>query len=233
MWSTPTFLIDEARCRRNIRLMAERARRAGVRLRPHAKTHQSTGVAEWFREAGVTQLTVSSLDMARYFAAAGWTDITVAFPSNIREIDTINELAGRIRLLLVVEAPEVVAFLAERVSAPLELMIKVDIGYGRTGLATTDLEQLNTLITAIESSAQLTFRGFLGHAGHSYGARGEAEIVAVHHESLGRMQQLYDHYRARFPELVISVGDTPTCSPSASATGTPLRAAARPALSPS
>jgi D-serine deaminase-like pyridoxal phosphate-dependent protein len=150
--------------------------------------------------------------MARYFAAAGWTDLTVAFPVNIREIGTINELAGSIRLQLVVEAVEVISFLAENVTAPVELMIKVDIGYGRTGVAANDLEQLDALINAIESSASLSFRGFLGHAGHSYGARSQAEIAAVHHDSLRRMQGLCDHYQPRFPELLISIGDTPTCS---------------------
>ncbi len=95
----PTLLVDEALCRRNIARMAEKARIAGVRFRPHFKTHQSAAIGEWFREAGVTAITVSSVSMARYFSGAGWSDITIAFPVNLREMEEINRLAGEIHLL--------------------------------------------------------------------------------------------------------------------------------------
>jgi D-serine deaminase-like pyridoxal phosphate-dependent protein len=78
--SEPVLLLDEARVRRNLRRMAERASAAGVRLRPHFKTHQSHAVGRWCRELGVDAITVSSLAMAEYFADDGWRDITLAFP---------------------------------------------------------------------------------------------------------------------------------------------------------
>jgi D-serine deaminase-like pyridoxal phosphate-dependent protein len=68
--ATPTLLLDEGRARRNLDGMAARAARAGVRFRPHFKTHQSARIGEWFREAGVHSITVSSVRMAAYFAAA-------------------------------------------------------------------------------------------------------------------------------------------------------------------
>src|SRR6476620_10300974 len=86
----PTLLLDEARCRRNIERMASKARRSNVRFRPHFKTHQSAQIGEWFREAGVNAITVSSVKMAEYFASHGWDDITIAFPANWREIEAIN-----------------------------------------------------------------------------------------------------------------------------------------------
>lgn len=46
----PTILIDRERAQENIRRMAEKARRGGVRFRPHFKTHQSGEAGEWFRE---------------------------------------------------------------------------------------------------------------------------------------------------------------------------------------
>ena len=79
---TPTLLLDERRCRRNIAVMSIRAKRRGVRFRPHFKTHQSRAVGQWFRDEGVSAITVSSLAMARYFSGAGWREITVAFPFN-------------------------------------------------------------------------------------------------------------------------------------------------------
>ena len=62
-------------------------------------------VGEWFRAYGVARITVSSLEMAAYFADAGWDDITVAIPVNVREMETINALAQRVKLGLLVEHP--------------------------------------------------------------------------------------------------------------------------------
>ena len=104
--SKPTMLLNAETTRRNIARMAQKARGAGIRFRPHFKTHQSAAIGEWFRAQGVTAITASSLEMAEYFANAGWDDITVAFPVNVREMDTINRLAQRIELNLLVEAPE-------------------------------------------------------------------------------------------------------------------------------
>src|SRR5260370_22435588 len=42
---TPALLIDLDALDRNIAKMAEFARAAGVRVRPHAKTHKSTAIA--------------------------------------------------------------------------------------------------------------------------------------------------------------------------------------------
>ena len=86
--------------------MLTKARRNNIRLRPHFKTHQSAEVGEWLREEGVQYITVSSLFMAEYFAAAGWTDITVAFPVNLLEIDRINQLTTKCTLNLLVESVE-------------------------------------------------------------------------------------------------------------------------------
>ena len=47
----PTLVLDERRARRNIARMAERARRFGVRFRPHFKTRQSQYAGRIFRES--------------------------------------------------------------------------------------------------------------------------------------------------------------------------------------
>ncbi len=82
----PTLLLDEEKCRDNIRQMARKAADNNVVFRPHFKTHQSVEIGGWFREEGIEKITVSSLRMAKYFAGDGWKDILVAFPVNILEI---------------------------------------------------------------------------------------------------------------------------------------------------
>ena len=133
MISKPTLLLDEQKCKANIAFMAERAKQFNVESRPHFKTHQSLEIGRWFKEAGVTKITASSLDMANYFAAAGWKDITLAVPVNPAQIPAIVSLAQKIKLNLLVDSPSVVEKLVDALPANTLVWIKVDCGYGRVG----------------------------------------------------------------------------------------------------
>ena len=211
--AVPTLLLDETRARRNIERMAARARAGGVRFRPHFKTHQAAGVGRWFRQIGVDAITVSSVAMARYFADHGWSDITIAFPVNLREIDAINRLAQGIRLHLLVENLDAVRFLAHRLAAPVAIWIEVDAGYGRSGVSWDDSSGLATLAAAVSDSPLMTLHGLLTHDGGTYAARTHDVIAADYGLTTTRLEQA----RARLVEqgfsgLEVSVGDTPACS---------------------
>ncbi|NPV67526.1 MAG: alanine racemase [Anaerolineae bacterium] len=209
----PTALLNEETARRNIARMAEKARRSGVRFRPHFKTHQSAVIGEWFRAEGVTAIAVSSVSMARYFAAHGWRDILIAFPVNWREIEAINALAKAINLHLLVESVETVRFLSERLAFPVMVWLKVDTGYGRTGLRWDDLENLKRVARAVEAGRQMTLCGVLTHAGHSYQARSVAELRSIFAATVGRIRVARGALeQAGFSGLQTSVGDTPCCS---------------------
>ncbi|MFV0375749.1 MAG: hypothetical protein ACK5JD_00445 [Mangrovibacterium sp.] len=60
----PTLLLDKAVCLRNIARMAERAKAKNLKFRPHFKTHQSAVIGTWYRQFGVSSITVSSVQMA-------------------------------------------------------------------------------------------------------------------------------------------------------------------------
>jgi D-serine deaminase-like pyridoxal phosphate-dependent protein len=208
----PTLLLDEAKCKANIHSIAEKARNERVFLRPHFKTHQSAEIGRWFRDEGVNACTVSSIRMAAYFAANGWKDITVAFPLNYLESDEINRLALGSRLSLLAVSGEAVEKLGGRLSHPVNIFIEIDPGYHRTGVATADKSGIDKILASISSQPLMAFAGFLSHAGQSYACRSRAEIQKVHDETAALMRSLGDHYRARFPKLQLSIGDTPTCS---------------------
>lgn len=209
---TPTLLLDEQKCRQNIAMMAERARRYGLQFRPHFKTHQSKDMGQWFRRVGVDKITVSSVDMAQYFADEGWDDITIAFPINPREAARYNILAHSVRLNLLATDAEALRQILPAMQHRAGVFIKIDTGAHRTGLQPDDIEGQAALLSLIEASGKLEFRGFLTHAGHSYQARNTEEIRAVHRQSLESMARVAQHWRSQYPYLCISVGDTPTCS---------------------
>jgi len=208
----PTLLLDEERVRGNIGRMIRKLVSAGVRPRPHFKTHQSAVVGAWFREAGVRAITVSSVDMARYFADAGWDDVTLAFPLNPRQLDEIRELAGRIDLGLLVDGEWAAAQLA-RLDAPVRVWIKVDTGYGRAGISWQQPERIADLALSFASGGKVAFTGLLTHAGHSYNAGAPDRIPAIHEETVARIGSVRAAVLAAgVARCEVSIGDTPCCS---------------------
>ena len=209
----PTLVIHRERVQRNITQVVRKTREAGVRFRPHFKTHQSAEVGEWFRAQGVEAITVSSVDMAAYFADFQWEDITIAFPCNIRELPRINELAARVRLNLLVESPETAAALQSGLHYPLQVWIKIDVGTGRTGIPWDQYEQIAALAGQIAGSSRLTLAGLLTHAGHSYRATSPQEVNALYHETVGHLNAVREYLAGRgFAGIEISVGDTPSAA---------------------
>lgn len=205
----PTLFLNESIARHNIRRMAQRAQHNGVQFRPHFKTHQSAEIGDWFREYGVTAITVSSVTMAEYFARHGWTDITIAFPVNWLEIDRINALAQSITLHLLVESAATANFLAEHITAPVTIWIEVDTGYHRTGVPWDDNTALHTIADIITVAQYLTLAGLLNHAGNSYQCRDHDCIHHIYQQTITRMQSA----RATLSDdLTISIGDTPCCA---------------------
>jgi D-serine deaminase-like pyridoxal phosphate-dependent protein len=190
--------------------MAERAATAGVRLRPHFKTHQSHAVGRWCRELGVEAITVSSLAMAEYFAADGWHDITLAFPFHPGMRDRVETLAGRIAFGIVLADPR--ALEGVRFSTRVDVWLKIDVGSHRTGFAHEDPDGLRALAATLAGRDDIHLRGLLAHAGHSYDARGGGEIAAVHDQTLALLGRLREELHAVAGRLELSVGDTPTCS---------------------
>jgi D-serine deaminase-like pyridoxal phosphate-dependent protein len=207
----PTVILDEGRARRNLARMAGKARRQGVRFRPHFKTHQSVEMGAWFRQEGVSAITVSSVDMALYFAAAGWQDILIAFSANLRQARALDELAGRVHLELLVESAETVTFLSEHLTHPVDLWIKVDVGNHRTGIPVTEHARILALAACIRA-ARLNFRGLLTHAGQTYHAS-PVEILKIYQNSVESLQRARQALtQAGFSRCELSYGDTPSCT---------------------
>ena len=208
----PTLLLNKAKCLKNIEMMATKAVRHNLYFRPHFKTHQSIEIGNWFRDFGIKSITVASVSMAKYFAEHGWKDITIAFPFNKLEIDKINELASSIELNLLILSIESINFLKENLKHKAGIFIKIDTGYHRTGILPENIDMLDEILTGILNFDLVEFKGFLAHSGHTYKAGSIDKIIVIHNDCLQKMQKLKLHYFKTFPRLIISIGDTPSCS---------------------
>ncbi len=192
--------------------MADKARASGTRFRPHVKTHQSPGIASWYRAAGVEQITVSSVAMAERFADDGWRDITIAFPFNPLEAKALLALASRVRLGLLVDSIGAVSQLDES-GITADVWVDVDVGYRRTGIPYNDSRALLAVARALLAApSRLTFAGLLTHAGHTYEGRSRDAVLRIHQEAVARVQSAQRTLRVAGIEAPISIGDTPGCN---------------------
>jgi len=218
--STPCALVDLDRLEANAKRMAEKARRLGVRLRPHVKTHKCVEAARIQTTDAFGGITVSTLAEARAFAAGGFTDITYAVPiaprriaeaANLNdEIDALNILVDHLDTVRAVE--ETAASRSAILPVFLEVLpvfLEVDCGGGRTG-ADPESEATRALARRLAESEVIDFRGLLTHAGHSYLARNRSEAFEIACEERNVMASLAAELRDLGLEFrEVSVGATP------------------------
>lgn len=208
----PTLLLDKERVRQNIERMALKAKRNAIGFRPHFKTHQSAEIGNWFRDYGVKKITVSSLQMAYYFAESGWDDITIAFPVNVCELEQTQDLASTVHLNLLVSSPETADILARDTKTDIGIFIEMDTGYKRSGIDINDRASLERILVRLGKNRHLHFEGFLTHTGQTYLTSGPDQIRSASLEAISQLKELKKYFRSAYPHAIISVGDTPGCS---------------------
>jgi len=202
----PYFCVNKPVVTGNIESMSEKARRSGTVFRPHFKTHQSLEVAGIFKKLEVKKITVSSLEMADFFASAGFTDITIGIPVNFNLLDEINHLAKQIQLNLVFSDVNTPVEKIRQLSRNTAVYIEIDTGYKRSGIAVEKTDKIGILYRKIRD-AGLQFKGFFSHFGNTYSSRSKQEILEIYRNSVRQLTELKNIYQTS-----ISIGDTPSAS---------------------
>jgi D-serine deaminase-like pyridoxal phosphate-dependent protein len=209
---TPVLVIDLDRVEANITEMAERARAAGVRLRPHTKTHKMIEIARMQIEAGAEGITCAKLGEAEVWVENGFDDILIAYPlvgeAKLARLQALRERARIITSLDSVEVARGLGALGVASGSPVEVYVEVDTGHHRMGrpVGEPTVELLQELAT-IEG---ITILGLLCHAGHAYGAVAVEDRDVLVAQAITEMR----HTQERCAELGIvfselSVGSTP------------------------
>jgi len=210
--ATPAVLIDRARALRNIDRMQAAATAAGVRLRPHTKTHKSPIVARWQLERGAAGICCAKLGEAEVFAEAGMADIRIPYPLNPANAGRVIALLDRTRLSFIVDHPAVARQWSDamvRAGRRVEILVKIDVGFHRCGL---DPDSRDTVATIREIAALpgLEFRGLLSHAGQAYHAHSEDGLRLMAEAEVRTMSDLASWCRAKGLAVdEISLGATP------------------------
>lgn len=167
--NTPVLVIDVDALDRNIAAMADIARAAGVKLRPHAKTHKSVDIARRQIAAGAVGLCCAKLGEAEVLGAAGIPGLHITSPVvTTHAIERLMQLhATSTDATVVVDHPGNVAALARAAQAAnqvLGVVIDIDPGIHRTGVATP--EAAVALAAAITAESMLEYAGVQFYCGH-------------------------------------------------------------------
>jgi len=205
----PEFVINKNIVEKNIDFMLAKAQKSNTVFRPHFKTHQSAEIGKLFLKKGIKQITVSSLKMAEFFANNGFSDITIAIPANLNQIEKLNSLAERIQLNIILANAEIDSELIKKLSAKLGIFVEINLGYNRSGINIDNLAEIEKITNNIISN-KLKFKGFLSHYGNTYSAKSTKEIIEIYNKSTEKFLALKQKYKQLNP--IVSIGDTPSCS---------------------
>ena len=209
---TPSVVVDLDVLERNVSRMAESARKSGVRLRPHAKTHKIPEVGRLQLAAGASGLSLAKTGEAEVFVAAGFEDVFLAYPIvGAEKGKRLLALADRARLAVGVDSVEGASSLAGVFRAAgrrLDVLLKVDCGFHRVGV--TPAEALAAARRLVEVPG-LSLRGVFTHAGHGYHADTPAGVAEVARQEGEILVAVAVELRgAGLPIEEVSVGSTPT-----------------------
>jgi 3-hydroxy-D-aspartate aldolase len=188
--NTPVLVLDREALDRNIARMAEYARMRGVALRPHAKTHKSVEIARRQIAAGAIGVCCAKLGEAEALADGGIDNILVTSPVVSEPgIRRLVELARRSTgLMVVVDHPDNATALAAAAASadrPLDVLVDIDPGIRRTGVASADAAL--ALVHCIRGLDRLSYRGVQMYCGVEQHIASFADREAA---IRGRMQYL-------------------------------------------
>lgn len=197
---SPSLIIFREIVRHNIRTAIEIAG-SPDRLRLHAKTHKMPEMARLEREYGVRKHKCATIAEAEMLARAGAEDVLVAYPlvgPNPRRLAALMTAYPKTTFRTLVDSIEGVESLSAAISnsaqKPLAVLIDLDVGMGRTGVAP---ERAMDLVDAVRKRDELKLDGVQAYDGHlkqpdpkeraAAAAGGIRQAIALHNAIGGRL----------------------------------------------
>jgi D-serine deaminase-like pyridoxal phosphate-dependent protein len=209
---TPAVLIGLDVLERNVAAMQADARAAGVKLRPHAKTHKSPEVARLQLAAGAVGLTLAKTSEAEVFARLGFDDIFLAYPVfGADKARRLLVLDGMIHLSVGADSVEGARSLGDVFAAAgrrLRIRLKIDCGYGRVGVPP---ERAVETAREIAELPGIALEGLFTHGGQGYASQSPQEAERAAGDEARAVIAAAEAVRAAgLPADEVSLGSTPT-----------------------
>jgi D-threonine aldolase len=195
---TPSLLLDLDAFERNLDRMQDRANRAGVRLRPHAKAHKCPDIALAQIARGAIGICCQKVSEALPFVRAGIHDIHIsnelASPVKARLLAT---MARHANVSVCVDDAEQVSALANatrQAGSRVTVFVEIDVGQGRCGVR--DANAVLRLIEQIALHPALRFGGLQAYHGGAQHRRAWRERREEAARAAGRTGAVITRLRA-------------------------------------
>jgi D-threonine aldolase len=210
---SPSLLIYPQLVRRNIKEMIALAGGA-ARLRPHIKTHKMAEIVRLVESLGIRKHKCATIAEAEMAAAAGATDVLLAYPiigPNVKRFVQLVRGYRATTFRATVDHPDSARALSaagEGLVAAIPVLVDLEIGMGRTGIQPG--EAAAELYTLINELPNLVADGLHAYDGHIH----DTDLPTRRHHAqtgLASTIALRDRLLKRglpVPRLV--VGGTPT-----------------------
>jgi len=210
---TPALLVNKPIMLANIDQMAAKAARAGVKLRPHTKTHRTPAIAKIQVSRGAAGITVAKTGEAEVMLAQGLDDIFIANQIvGDKKLLRLREINRKARLAVGVDAEAQVMALASAFRnepKPIDVLIEIETGEERTGVQNP--AEAVSLARLIARTPGVRLRGVFSHEGHTYSAVSPEQCSSQFADSQATTLAAAEAIRqAGLPVEEVSIGATPS-----------------------
>jgi len=207
---SPALVVDLAAFEANVAAADELLRGSAKRLRPHVKTHRTPALARRQLTAAAVGLTCATVGEAEEMVAAGAGDVLLANELiQPGKLARLAALARRARVTAAVDSAEGVLALGEaaRAAAEVGVLVDVDVGLGRCGVAGP--EEAVELGRLVARTPGLRLAGIMGYEGRLRAGRADrARAVSLAYERLAETRAAFD--RAGLEAGTVSSAGTST-----------------------
>jgi len=207
---TPAILIDAGILERNLERAAGYARRHGLRLRPHIKTHKIPALARRQLELGACGITCAKTTEALAMLASEPPDVLIAYPViGAAKVARLIELARRTHVTVSLDslaAARPIAEAARAAGVEIGVLAEIDVGLRRVGVPPG--EPVLGLVLDLLRLDGLRWRGLAFYPGHikALDEAGRARLGSLREALWSTVGLLKE--RGLEPEIV-SGGSTP------------------------
>ena len=211
---TPALVLDAAKVRANVARLAAFAAGHGIAVRPHTMPHTRVEVARLQGAAGARGLTFAKVGEAEALLPAfsgAEPDLLVAYPAvDPARTSRLAQLARGATVRVAIDTPagiDALVAAARAAGTTIGLLVDLDVGMGRTGVAT--VADLVGLAERVERAGGVRLDGIFCYPGHIWARPAEqaAPLAAV----AAKLQEALDAFdRLGLCRGIVSGGSTPT-----------------------
>jgi D-serine deaminase-like pyridoxal phosphate-dependent protein len=177
---TPALILDLDRFDTNLERMMTAAAAAGVRVRPHAKSHKSLQIAHRQVAAGAVGVCCQKIGEAEVFLSGGIRDVLVTNEivgtRKLRRLAQLAKLFSGARVGVCVDDVGVVrqlSLVCAEEDADIDVYVELDVGQNRAGVAAP--ADVVELAREVMRGPRLTLMGVQAYAGSAQHRRGVPE----------------------------------------------------------